>query len=122
MVELALWCKRSGFRPDQVQAFLPAPMAMASAMYHTGRNPLLRLDSGAEGDVRVVKGETQRRLHKALLRYHDPDNWPVLRQALARMGRRDLIGHGKQCLVPPERPGHKTWSKNRGGARSGRSG
>jgi uncharacterized radical SAM protein YgiQ len=117
MVELALWCKRNGFRPDQVQAFLPAPMAMASAMYHTGRNPLLRLDSGADGDVRVVKGETQRRLHKAFLRYHDPSNWPVLRQALARMGRRDLIGHGKQCLVPPERPGHKTWSKNRSGTR-----
>ena len=122
MVELALWCKRNGFRPDQVQAFLPAPMALATAMYHTERNPLLRLDAGAKAEVLVVKGETRRRLQKAFLRYHDPSNWPVLRQALARMGRRDLIGHGKECLVPPERPGHKARSKNLAGSRSRRSG
>jgi radical SAM superfamily enzyme YgiQ (UPF0313 family) len=91
-------------------------------MYHTGRNPLQRVEPSTEGDVPVVKGETRRRLHKAFLRYHDPDNWPVLRQALTRMGRKDLIGHGKDCLVPPERPGHKDQSKNRERSRSRRSG
>jgi uncharacterized radical SAM protein YgiQ len=113
MLNVALWCKRNGFRPDQVQAFLPTPMALATAMYHTGHNPLRKLEKDADGDVPVVKGETQRRLHKAFLRYHDPDNWPVLRQALARMGRQELIGHGKDCLVPPERPGHKAWPAKR---------
>lgn len=122
MVNLALWCKRNGFRPDQVQAFLPTPMALATAMYHTGHNPLRRIERDAAGDVPVVKGETRRRLHKAFLRYHDPDNWPVLRQALVRMGRSDLIGHGKSCLVPPERPGHKVQPTNRGRSRSRRSG
>jgi len=121
MLNVALWCKRNGFRPDQVQAFLPTPMALATAMYHTGHNPLRKIEKDSDGDVPVVKGETQRRLHKAFLRYHDPDNWPVLRQALVRMGRRELIGHGKDCLVPPERPGHKAWPANRKRPKSRRS-
>jgi uncharacterized radical SAM protein YgiQ len=122
MVKLALWCKRNGFRPDQVQAFLPTPMALATAMYHSERDPLSRLHRSAGATVHTVKGETRRRLQKAFLRYHDPENWPVLRQALARMGRRDLIGHGKACLVPPERPGHKARSALAKRTRSGRSG
>jgi len=122
MVNLALWCKRNGFRPDQVQAFLPTPMAIATTMYHTGHNPLRRIERDSDGNVPVVKGETRRRLHKAFLRYHDPDNWPILRQALARMGRSDLIGHGKNCLVPPERPGHKDRPAYRERSRSRRSG
>ncbi len=122
MVELALWCKRNGFRPDQVQAFLPTPMALATAMYHSQHDPLHRIDRSAVAPVYVVKGEARRRLQKAFLRYHDPANWPVLRQALRRMGRVDLIGHTKNCLVPPERPGHKAGSKLRTGTRSRRSG
>ncbi len=122
MVELALWCKRNRFRPDQVQAFLPTPMALATAMYHSEYDPLVRINRKAGPNVKVVKGESKRRLQKAFLRYHDPENWPLLRQALARMGRRDLIGHGKGCLVPPERPGHGARSPARGRARSGRSG
>jgi uncharacterized radical SAM protein YgiQ len=122
MVELALWCKRNGFRPDQVQAFLPTPMALATAMYHSEHDPLHRLDRSSPSPVHVVKGENRRRLQKAFLRYHDPANWPVLRQALRRMGREDLIGHTKNCLVPPERPGHKAGTKLRTGTRSRRSG
>jgi uncharacterized radical SAM protein YgiQ len=122
MLELALWCKRNGFRPDQVQAFLPTPMALATAMYHSEHDPLHRLDRKANNPVHVVKGETRRRLQKAFLRYHDPANWPVLRQALHRMRRDDLIGHEKNCLVPPERPGHKAGEKLRTGTRSRRSG
>ena len=103
MLELALWLKRNGFRADQVQAFLPAPMASATAMYHSGKNPLRRI-SRVGGEVRVPKGLKVRRLHKAFLRYHDPDNWPVLREALRRMGRADLIGSGRQHLVPAYQP------------------
>jgi len=103
MLELALWLKRNGFRADQVQAFLPGPMATATAMYHSGKNPLKRITRSSE-DVTIPKGLKVRRLHKAFLRYHDPDNWPVLREALRRMGRADLIGNGRQQLIPAYQP------------------
>jgi len=103
MLELALWLKRNGYRADQVQAFLPGPMATATAMWHSGKNPLHRVTRDSE-DVIVPKGLKQRRLHKAFLRYHDPHNWPVLREALQRMGRADLIGNGKKHLVPRFQP------------------
>ncbi|MBK8636842.1 MAG: YgiQ family radical SAM protein [Chromatiaceae bacterium] len=103
MLALALWLKANGFRPDQVQAFLPTPMALASTMYHTGINPLKRVTRGAE-PVILARGARQRRLHKAFLRYHDPENWPLLREALKRMGRADLIGNGQRHLVPAWQP------------------
>jgi uncharacterized radical SAM protein YgiQ len=103
MLDLALWLKKNGFRADQVQAFLPSPMATATAMYHSGKNPLRRITRGSE-EVLIPKGLKVRRLHKAFLRYHDPENWPVLREALRRMGRADLIGNGKHQLVPTYQP------------------
>ena len=103
MLELALWLKQNGFRADQVQAFLPSPMATATAMYHSGKNPLRKVTRESE-DVIIPKGLRVRRLHKALLRYHDAENWPLLRDALRRMGRRDLIGSGKHQLVPTFQP------------------
>lgn len=103
MLQLALWLKRNGFRADQVQAFLPSPMALATAMYHSGKNPLRPIRRHSE-NVSVVKNAAQRRLHKAFLRYHDPGNWPRLRDALKRMGRADLIGNGKHKLVPSWQP------------------
>ena len=103
MLELALWLKQNGYRADQVQAFLPGPMATATAMYHSGKNPLRRVTRDSE-DVHVPKGLKIRRLHKAFLRYHDANNWPMLRAALRRMGRGDLIGNGKQHLVPRFQP------------------
>jgi uncharacterized radical SAM protein YgiQ len=103
MLELALWLKRNGFRADQVQAFLPGPMATATAMYHSGKNPLKRITRSSE-EVVIPKGLKVRRLHKAFLRYHDPNNWPMLREALRRMGRADLIGNGRQQLVPAWQP------------------
>ena len=115
MLNLALWLKKNGFRPDQVQAFLPSPMASASAMYHTGYNPLRSLI--AKQRVKTVKTPEQRKLHKAFLRYHDPANWPILREALVRMGRSDLIGPGKQSLVPAWTPAHARTP--RGGVRPG---
>jgi uncharacterized radical SAM protein YgiQ len=103
MLQLALWLKRNGFRLDQVQTFLPTPMALATAMYHSGHNPLKRVHRG-EDNVETVRGLKQRRLHKAFLRYHDPENWPLLRETLQRMGRADLIGNGKKHLIPAWQP------------------
>ncbi len=103
MLELAIWLKGNGFRADQVQAFLPSPMASATAMYHTGKNPLKRVTRDSE-NVPIAKGLRQRRLHKAFLRYHDPNNWPVLREALRHMGRANLIGNGPQHLIPSYQP------------------
>ena len=135
MLNLALWLKAHGFRLDQVQTFLPTPLALATAMYHSGYNPLKRLK--APERVATPKKLTQRRLHKAFLRYHDPANWPLLRDALKRMGRTDLIGNGKRHLVPAWQPGRGNGSgpasrralrpgprrpaePARGGARAGR--
>ncbi|MBP8821251.1 MAG: DUF3362 domain-containing protein, partial [Brachymonas sp.] len=102
---LALWLKKSGFRADQVQAFYPSPMATATAMYHTGLNPLKGIHRDQRGEkVDTAKGERRRRLHKAFLRYHDPNNWPLLRETLKRMGRADLIGNGKHHLIPAFQP------------------
>ncbi len=103
MLNLAVWLKRNGLRADQVQAFLPSPMALATAMYHSGKNPLKRVRRDGEA-VSVARGMKQRRLHKAFLRYHDANNWPMLREALKRMGRADLIGNGKQHLIPHYQP------------------
>ncbi|MBD9415703.1 YgiQ family radical SAM protein [Pseudomonas sp. PDM16] len=103
MMNLALWLKRNGFRADQVQAFYPSPMASATAMYHSGKNPLRKVTYKSDG-VTIVKSEEQRRLHKAFLRYHDPKGWPMLREALERMGRSDLIGNGKHQLIPTYQP------------------
>ncbi len=103
MLELALWLKTNGFRADQVQAFLPSPMSTATAMYHSGKNPLKRIARASE-EVFIPKGTRMRRLHKAFLRYHDPANWPLLREALKRMGRAELIGNGRQHLVPAYQP------------------
>jgi len=107
MMNLAIWLKKNRYRADQVQTFLPSPMAVATAMYHTGANPLKAVRRGASESVDAVKGLRQRRLHKAFLRYHDPENWPVLREALKNMGRADLIGPGGHHLVPATQPGGK---------------
>ena len=109
MLNLARWLKENGFRADQVQTFYPSPMATATAMYYSERNPLKRVARSSE-HVSVVAKARQRRLHKAFLRYHDPDNWPMLREALRKMGRSDLIGNGKMHLIPRtqfSKPGYR---------------
>lgn len=103
MMNLAVWLKRNGFKADQVQTFYPSPMATATAMYHSGKNPLRKITRDSE-PVDIVRGEKRRRLHKAFLRYHDPNNWPLLREALKAMGRADLIGNGKHHLIPNFQP------------------
>ncbi|PWC80326.1 YgiQ family radical SAM protein [Azospirillum sp. TSH100] len=104
MMNLAMWLKRNGFKADQVQTFLPSPMSLATAMYHSERNPLRPVRRVGSEMVSSAKGLKQRRLHKAFLRYHDPENWPILREALKRMGREDLIGPGEEQLIPAWQP------------------
>ncbi len=104
MLNLALWLKRNGFRADQVQAFLPSPMSIATAMYHSGKDTLHKISRRDASNMSIPKGIKQRRLHKAFLRYHDPKNWPLLREALKNMGRADLIGNGKHHLIPNWQP------------------
>jgi len=114
MVNLALWLKERDFRLDQVQNFYPSPMANATTIYHTELNSLKNLKGNTE-KVAVAKGERQRRLHKALLRYHDPAGWPMIREALQKMGLSKLIGKGKGCLVPEETRDEKNLKPKAGG-------
>ena len=114
MMNLALWLKKNNFRLDQVQTFLPTPMALATTMYHTERNPLRKLSRSSE-HVGTVRNGTQRKLHKAFLRYHDPNNWPLLREALKTMGRADLIGNGKKQLIPAWQPAGTCGQPPKGG-------
>ncbi|MFT6296654.1 MAG: putative radical SAM protein YgiQ [Glaciecola sp.] len=100
MLNLSLWLKERKFKPDQVQTFYPSPMALATAMYYSERNPLQKVRYKSE-KVSVNKDHDKRRLQKAFLRYHDEKNWPILREALTEMGRGDLIGVGPEHLVPP---------------------
>ncbi|NMG30127.1 YgiQ family radical SAM protein [Aromatoleum evansii] len=119
MVNLALWLKKQGFRPDQVQTFLPTPMAMATTMYHSRRNPLRKVSADSEV-VETARSGKVRKLHKALLRWHDPENWPLIREALQHMGRADLIGNGPHCLVPRHQPGVPLGAAERPAASAGR--
>ncbi|WP_397470966.1 DUF3362 domain-containing protein, partial [Rheinheimera sp.] len=102
MVNLALWLKERDFKLDQVQNFYPSPMANATTIYHTEMNSLKNINKANDEVVAVPKGERQRRLHKAILRYHDPKGWPMIREALIKMGLKHLIGRSKGCLVPEE--------------------
>ena len=114
MMNLALWLKTNGFRADQVQTFYPSPMANATAMYYSEKDPLHKISRDSE-KVFTAKGLRQRRLHKAFLRYHDPENWPLLRETLQKMGRADLIGYGKKQLIPPRQPANWQSTKTQPG-------
>lgn len=101
MVNLAQWLKRNEFKVDQVQTFYPSPMSLATAMYYSDKNPLKKVTYKSE-KLYTPKNDDQRKIQKALLRYHDPVNWPLLRQKLPEMGFAHLIGEGKNSLVPAE--------------------
>ena len=113
MLNLALWLKKNNFRLDQVQTFMPTPMAMASAMYHSRKNPLKKVTDDSE-EVETPRSLKQRQAHKAFLRYYDPKNWPILRDALRRMGRGDLIGTGERHLIPPYVVGEENFKPSQG--------
>jgi uncharacterized radical SAM protein YgiQ len=111
MVELALFLKRNEYRPRQVQDFIPAPMDIATCMYHTG------IDPESMKRVNVVKKDKQRALQRALLQYFKPENYDRVKRALREVGREDLIGDGPDCLIPRHRPRRtETVAKRRRGA------
>ena len=128
MMNLALWLKKHKFRVDQVQTFYPSPMSLATAMYYSGRNPLKKVSYKSDR-LYTPKDLEQRRRQKAFLRYHDSRNHDVLRNALRKMNRTELIGNGANQLVPPEErstdhrrpgnkkpaPGNNAFKKARGG-------
>ena len=127
MLNLALWLKKNGFRADQVQAFYPLPMASATTMYYSEKNPLHQVTYKSE-KVQTAKSPEQRKLHKAFLRWHDPKNWPLLRKAIADMGRQELIGDGENQLIPHYKAGEEQLvyeahrRKNKGGEHQKRVG
>ena len=116
MINLAMWLKENRFRLDQVQNFYPSPMATATTMYHTEIDTLHKVKKNND-TVPIPRGEKERRLHKAILRYHDPQNWKMIRHALKEMGLVKLIGHGKQHLVPPASPNEERTGNNSHGRR-----
>lgn len=107
MLNLALWLKKNNFRLDQVQTFMPTPMAMATTMYHSRKNPLRKVTGDSEV-VETPRTAKVRKAHKAFLRYYDPANWAILRETLKAMGRGDLIGNGEKHLIPAWTPGEET--------------
>lgn len=116
MLNLALWLKKNNFKLDQVQTFMPTPMAMATTMYHTRKNPLRKVTADSE-TVETARSGKIRRTHKAFLRYQDPENWPILREALVAMGRGDLIGNGDKHLIPSWSAGEATSNPSTDGRR-----
>lgn len=103
MVNMALWLKKNNFEVDQVQTFYPSPMSLATAMYVSERNPLKKL-TYKSGKITIPRGLEQRRLQKALLRYHDPAGWPMIREALLKMRKGHLIGSAPSALIPATDP------------------
>ena len=98
MIELAVFLKRNGYKPDQVQDFIPSPFDIAACMYHTGLDPMTKQE------VRVTKGLRDRRMQRALLQFFKPENYFEVRRALEQAGRQDLIGSGCDCLIPERAP------------------
>jgi uncharacterized radical SAM protein YgiQ len=98
MIDLALFLKRNGYRPDQVQDFIPAPFDIATCMYYTGLDPF----TGQE--VYTAKNLSDRKMQRALLQFFKPENYFEVRKALLAAGRGDLIGSGCDCLIPGQPP------------------
>ena len=94
MIDLAVFLKRNGYQPDQVQDFIPAPFDVATAMYYTGLDPF------SKQPVTVAKGMRDRKMQRALMQFFKPENWFAVREALIQAKRQDLIGNGCDCLIP----------------------
>ena len=106
MIELAIFLKRNGYKPDQVQDFIPSPFDIAACMYHTGHDPM------TGKSVTVTKGLRDRRMQKSLLQFFKPENYFEVRKALEHVGRHDLIGYGCDSLIP-DRPPREALNKKR---------
>lgn len=116
MIELAVYLKKNGYRPRQVQDFIPAPMDIATCMYHTG------LDPETLEPVHSARSQNDRKIQRALLQYWKPENHALVKRALEKAGRMDLVGEGPKCLIPTRapswKPGPASKETNGGGYRS----
>ncbi len=118
-IELAVFLKKNGYRPRQVQDFIPAPMDVATAIYYTG------LDPKTLTPVPVAKKLKDRNMQRALLQFFEARNWFEVRDALVEAGRKDLIGEGPDCLIkafPPTEAKEKRWREAQGGPKGGPKG
>jgi uncharacterized radical SAM protein YgiQ len=106
MIDLAVFLKQNGYKPDQVQDFIPSPFDIAACMYHTGLDPM------TQEPVKITKGLRDRRMQRALLQFFKPENYFEVRRALEQAGRHDLIGSGCDCLIP-ERPPREALDRKR---------
>lgn len=98
MIDLAVYLKRNGYRPDQVQDFIPAPFDIATCMWYTGVDPM----TGRA--VEIARNMRDRKLQRALMQFFKPQNYFEVREALVQSGRTDLIGNGCDCLIPANPP------------------
>jgi uncharacterized radical SAM protein YgiQ len=98
MIDLAVFLKRNGYRPDQVQDFIPAPFDIATCMYYTGIDPFTKQE------VYIARGLRDRKMQRALMQFFKPENWFTVREALSQAGRQELIGNGCDCLIPAQPP------------------
>lgn len=97
MIDLALYLKQNGYRPDQVQDFIPAPFDIATCLFHTGLDPFTKKE------VTVKKGLKDRKMQRALMQFFKPENYFTVREALIEARRSDLIG-GCEGLIPAQPP------------------
>lgn len=98
MIELAIFLKRNGYKPDQVQDFIPAPLDVATSMYYTGLDPFTLKE------VHIARAFRDRKAQRALMQFFKPENYFEVRDALREVGRSDLIGEGCDCLIPSKPP------------------
>ena len=115
-VELAVYLHNNGCTPEQVQDFYPTPGTASTVMYYTGIDPM----TGKK--VPITDDPHEKKLQRALLQSYRSENAPLVREALRRVGREDLIGYGRECLVRPENGGGHDGAQNGRGGRNGRGG
>ena len=113
MIDLAVFLKRNGYRPDQVQDFIPAPFDIATCMYYTGIDPFTKQE------VYVARDLRDRKLQRALMQFFKPENYFEVREALDQAGRTDLIGSGCDCLIPAQPPKEAIEARQASGQRRG---
>ena len=109
-VELAEFLRDLGYMPQQVQDFYPTPSTISTCMYYTG------LDPRTMEPVYVARNPHEKAMQRALMQYRDPKNFNLVKEALEKTGRQDLIGFGKECLVPPRKIAGKQPGKGKNGS------
>lgn len=105
-IELAEYIRDMGYNPEQVQDFTPTPGSLSTCMFYTGVNPL----TGKK--VYVPKSQKEKALQRALIQYRDPKNYSLIKEALMKAGRRDLIGYSEKALIRPDSPSEKVVGNN----------